>query len=172
MFNRQPFNRTSSAVTGVSGLATMKSSGQVTLYKQIRHSGISDIKLSNILDITRNMYHSGLSQILSGGTINATKVYPVEGDIADMIMTVSANQLVSGEALIRLENINLAPGDELVINTETMTVTLNGANATRFVADESDIDLTLLNGGNQVIYSDNAGSRTINIDIIWKDRWL
>jgi len=172
MFNRQPFNRATSLVTGVSGLATMKASGNVTLYKEIRHSGITALVLGNTLNITRNMYHSGIGNIISDGTINATKVLPVDGDIADMLITVSANQFISGEQIISIEGVNLAPGDELVINTETMTVTLNGANATRFVADESDIDLTLLNGGNQIIYSDNGASRNVNIDIIWKDRWL
>jgi hypothetical protein len=65
----------------------------------------------------------------------------------------------------------LRPGDELVINTCDLTVTLNGENAMEYFAADAEF-ITLLNGGNTIEYNDESGAREISFDIIWKDRWL
>ena len=72
---------------------------------------------------------------------------------------------------MRFEDLVLCPGDELVINTCDLTVTLNGLNAMEYFAADSEF-ITLLNGKNIIEYNDESGTRNISFDIIWKDRWL
>lgn len=172
MFNRQPFNRATSLVTGVSGLAIMKLQDSGELYKDIYYSGNTALVLDGDFDITKLIRQSSLTGIIAGSFADGTKEFINESEISELVLSGDASQLVSGEAIIELEGINLEPGDEIVIDTDKMTVTLNGTNAMKYVSDDSDTDLTLLNGVNTIIYSDNAGSRAVNIDIIWKDRWL
>ena len=86
-------------------------------------------------------------------------------------MYTEANQVLAGESVITLEGITLKPGDELIINTCDMTVTINGQNAMEYFSNDSDF-FTLLNGLNTLIYNDSNSSRNISFDVIWKDRWL
>ncbi|HHX12154.1 MAG TPA: hypothetical protein GX731_04975, partial [Clostridiales bacterium] len=91
--------------------------------------------------------------------------------LANMVMGSSARQSLGGESLINLTNLGLKPNDTLIINTCDMTVTVNGQNAMSSFGDESEF-ISLLNGLNTMIYNDNAISRKISFDVIWKDRWL
>ena len=88
-----------------------------------------------------------------------------------MVMLTQATHQLSGEQMMRFEDLALRPGDELVINTCDLTVTLNGQNAMEYFAADSEF-ITLLNGENIIEYSDESGDRKISFDIIWKDRWL
>ena len=70
------------------------------------------------------------------------------------------------EALI--EGVNMVAGDELIIDTEHMTVTLNGANIIDRVSDDSAF-FKLQPGENDIIVE---GGTTADVKILWKDRWL
>jgi len=177
MFNRQPYNRGKFNVQttqsmGNNGLALMllgANSAQPSVI--ISTSGFANLSLKQETDATVLRYSSGSSQIILNTQAEGTKVFIVEGGTSNIRMETAANQVLAGESVISLEGIILKPGDELVINTCDMTVTLNGQNAMEYFSNESDF-FTLLNGLNSLFYSDDSNSRNISFDVIWKDRWL
>ena len=80
--------------------------------------------------------------------------------------TATANaESGSGGALLVM---NMVAGDELIIDTEHMTVTLNGVNIVDRVSDSS-VFFKLMSGVNDIIVE---GGTTADIRILWKDRWL
>jgi len=172
MFNRQPFNRSVQEGLSSNGLALMKMGATAILNKDIyAKSDNSNLRLQGNLALTKNIFVSSIASAKINGTINATKVFIIIGNNADMLFSASVNQSLSGEAVINLQNIILKPGEELIINTIDMTVTLNGQNAMQYFTNESEF-FNLLAGLNTLIYSDSNASRTILFDVIWKDRWL
>lgn len=62
----------------------------------------------------------------------------------------------------------MVAGDELIIDTEHMTVTLNGANIIDRVSDDSAF--FKLQPGRERYY--RRGRHDADVKILWKDRWL
>ena len=177
MFNRQPYNRgkfnvqTAQSI-GNNGLAVMlMKANSILASKIISAIGSSDLSMRDDVKGTIVKYNTGTSEILSGSQGEGTKVFIVEGGTSNIRMETAANQVLAGESVISLEGITLKPGDELIINTCDITVTINGQNAMEYFSNDSDF-FTLLNGLNTLIYNDSNSSRNISFDIIWKDRWL
>lgn len=177
MFNRQPFNRgkfnTSSIQSlGANGIGLMVMGFKPTQARRsISASGRSDLVMNGLIKGTNVKYNKGITDLYLGGSINATKVFITDTETANMLMTTLGNQSLTGESNIDLTGIVLKPGDELVINTCDMTVTINGQNAMEFFGSDSDF-FTLLNGLNTLEYRDSNSTRNISFDVIWKDRWL
>jgi len=177
MFNRQPFNRgkfnvSNAQSSGSNGIALMIMGVKPTLVeKVISAKGITNMLLQANSNATKVKYNKGITDMILEVAGEGTKVFIVSSDISDMTLETNANQTLAGEATIMLENINLKVGDELVINTCDMTVTVNGQNAMKFFDSESEF-MSLLNGLNTIIYSDTNSNRKISLDVIWKDRWL
>lgn len=178
MFNRQPFNRgkyniPSSTISGNSGIALLKlGTIPVNAERTISASGQTGLKLGSVADGTIVKYAAIASSVLVMDNIaDGTKVFIVEAGEATLVIQSQAIHQISGEQVMRFEGLVLRPGDELVINTGDMTVTLNGKNAMEFFAADSEF-ITLLNGENIIEYNDESGTRNISFDIIWKDRWL
>lgn len=177
MFNRQPFNRgkfnvSSSSKTGNSGLGLMLMGvNSVLASKIISANGISSLAMNQFTEGTIVKYDKSISDLVLNSYGEGNKVFIVVSDISNMTMTTEANQSLAGESIITLEDINLKPGDELIINTCDMTITINGQNAMEYFSDDSEF-FNLLSGLNTLIYSDSNSSRNISFDVIWKDRWL
>ena len=177
MFNRQPFNRgkfnvPSAAISSNSGIALLKLEAvPVSAQRTISASGQASMKLSGLSDGTIVRYAAGSCLFTLGSFANGTKVFIVEAEDAALVMLTQAVHQLSGEQMMRFEDLALRPGDELVINTCDLTVTLNGQNAMEYFAADSEF-ITLLNGENTIEYNDESGARKISFDMIWKDRWL
>ena len=177
MFNRQPFNRgkfnvPSVTISSNNGIALMKLGAvPVSAQRTISASGQASLKLSGLSDGTIVRYAAGSCLFTLGSYADGTKVFIVEAEDAALVMLTQATQQLSGEQVMRFEELVLRPGDELIINTCDMTVTINGQNAMEFFSNESEF-FTLLNGINTLVYSDSNSNRKISFDIIWKDRWL
>lgn len=182
MFNRQPYNRgkfnvPSVAVSSNSGIALLILEAiPVNAQRTISASGRADMKLDGVSDGTIIKYAAGSCLFILGSFANGTKAFIVETEDATLVMLTQATHQLSGEQVMRFEDrdgnpLILKPGDELVINTCEMTVTINGQNAMEFFAADSEF-ITLLNGENTIEYNDGSGARKISFDIIWKDRWL
>lgn len=177
MFNRQPYNRGKFNVQttqskGNNGLALMLLGVNLAQPSVIiSTSGFANLSLKQETDATVLRYSSGSSQIILNTQAEGTKVFIVEGGTSNIRMEAEANQVLAGESVISLEGIILKPGDELIINTCDMTVTINGQNAMEYFSNDSDF-FTLLNGINTLVYNDSNGARNISFDVIWKDRWL
>jgi hypothetical protein len=72
---------------------------------------------------------------------------------------------------LELQKLNVPPGGELVIDTQEMTVTLNGVDVTKHFSPDSQF-FKLKPGQNAVVYSDQNLSRTATITFVWRDLWL
>lgn len=177
MFNRQPYNRgkfnvPSVAISSNSGIALLKLGAiPVSAQRTISANGQASMKLSGLSDGAIVRYAAGSCLFTLGSFANGTKVFIVEAEDATLVMLTQAVHQLSGEQVMRFEDLVLCPGDELVINTCDLTVTLNGLNAMEYFAADSEF-ITLLNGKNIIEYNDESGTRNISFDIIWKDRWL
>lgn len=101
----------------------------------------------------------GLAEYIRGRYVSA---------LITAISTAQAIQL-SGydEEIMSFTALGMAPGDELVIDTENMTVLLNGENALNKLTDESAF-FTIEKGTSIAV--ERQG--TADVTIIWKDRWF
>lgn len=70
--------------------------------------------------------------------------------------------------MITLENVNLTTNDKIIINTDTWTVTKNGANYLGVVKAGSDF-FKLEYGDNDI---EVTGTGTIDISVAHTDRWV
>lgn len=177
MFNRQPFNRgkfniqTTQSI-GNSGIALMvMGANSIQANRIINASGIASMYMKDSVKGTNVKFSKGETSLILNTLGSGTKNFIVASDISSMVLSAEANQVLAGEQEINLNGIILKPGDELVINTCDMTVTINGQNAMEYFSNDSDF-FTLLNGTNTLVYSDSNTSRNISFDVIWKDRWL
>jgi hypothetical protein len=171
-YNRGKFNVPSAAISSNSGIALLKLEAvPVSAQRTISASGQASLKLSGLSDGAIVRYAAGSCLFTLGSFANGTKVFIVEAEDATLVMLTQAVHQLSGEQVMRFEDLVLCPGDELVINTCDLTVTLNGLNAMEYFAADSEF-ITLLNGKNIIEYNDESGTRNISFDIIWKDRWL
>jgi hypothetical protein len=64
---------------------------------------------------------------------------------------------------------NFPDGSEIIIDRDTWTVTLNGANALHLIDGDPPF---FVNGSNVLTYSDDEGARTVAIKAIYRGRWL
>jgi len=137
----------------------------------------SALILNDSANATNVKAKTGLAALVLRGTGNGLLKINAGTILAKMIMATSADTIIQGEAVINLRDdqtntwLILAPGDELIINTDEMTVTVNGQNGMRYFSMDSDF-FKLLSGENKIVYSDGSSSRDVLVDIIWKDRWL
>lgn len=177
MFNRQPYNRgkfntPSTSSVGANGIGLMiLNGGPVQGSRLISANGLAILYMKHDVDATINKNDIGNTALTLNGFSNGTKRFMVSSDISSLVLGTEANQMLSGEAVINLEGIILKPGEELVINTCDMTITINGQNAMEYFSDDSEF-FNLLSGLNTLIYSDSNSSRNLSFDVIWKDRWL
>ena len=177
MFNRQPYNRgkfnvPSTTISSNNGIALLKLRAvPVSAQQTISASGQANLKLSGLSYGTIVRYADSSCLFTLGSYADGTKVFIVEAEDATLVMLTQATQQLSGEQVMRFEDLVLHPGDELVINTCDLTVTLNGENAMEYFTADSEF-ITLLNGENIIEYNDGSGTRNVSFDIIWKDRWL
>ena len=85
--------------------------------------------------------------------------------------TTAQTASVFGVDILSLPQIVLKPGQELIINTDDMTVTIDGENAIDLLSDDS-VFFFLAQGEDIITYSDSSGGRKINFKILYKNRWL
>lgn len=176
-FNRTGFNRTAQTTGGAGGTALMKMRASAVPFQEI-NTPLSSSRLimtgtGNALAEKRG---SGVATLRISGYGKAQVNKNGGVGLAELILSASANPMIQGEAVINLRRSDgtwlvLAPGDELVINTEDMTVTLNSQNAIEYFSVDSDF-FNLLTGENKIVYSDTSSIRNVLVDILWKDRWL
>lgn len=177
MFNRQPynrggFNRASGQTTGANGISLLKLSvNAVAVMRTIAASGISNLSLKQQSAGTVIKYSAAAAMLALKAAGTGIKYFIAGVNPAALEMSSSANQTLAGEASINLEDLVMEPGDELIINTADMTITLNGQNAIEYMTNTSEF-FNLLAGLNTIEYSDGSEEREVNIDVIWKDRWL
>lgn len=172
-FNRGGFNRSSTTTSSATGLAQLKLGASPVFANRTISVPISQSNLALTNNLSPTVIKSAECKaaliLLSLG--NATKALDGGTGAALIVLTADASQSVQGEAVITLEGLVLAPGGELIINTVDMTVTINAESGMQYFSADSEF-FALLNGANTILYNDGETNRTINLDVIWKDRWL
>lgn len=178
MFNRQPFNRgkfnleSGEGIIHTTGTARMTMSTTPTKFIK----DLNKVMTTSMILVAQNiptLQYDGVAigNILSGSTLKYTKIIYLDSNTSEMIMSTEASQTLGDEQTIYLPGIELYPGQELVINTTDMTITIDGQNAMRYF-DRYSIFFDLLSGDNIIDYDDGSFSRNVYIDVLWKDRWL
>lgn len=177
MFNRQPYNRgkfnkPSAQTTSISGLSILKLSGEPVKPQQVMSSyGMSALILRSTSNATNIKNSVGSATLILDSKASPTKIHYGIANISDIQLQTKGEHTLAGEKTIKLSGLILKPGDELVIDTCEMTVTVNGQNMMKFVSDDSEF-FSLLPGDNEIIYTDGVTTRKVSIDILWKDRWV
>lgn len=177
MFNRQPYNRgkfnkPSVQDTSISGLSILKLSGEPVKPQQVMTSyGMSALMLRSTSNATNIKNSGGSTTLILDSKGSPTKIYYGVLDISNIQLQTKCEHTLAGEESIKLSGLILKPGDELVIDTCEMTVSVNGQNMMKFVSDDSEF-FSLLPGDNEIIYTDGVTTRKVSIDILWKDRWV
>lgn len=168
-FNRAGYNRADIGEFIWAGKASGKSSAKA--YISVTHglSGSAEAvtSASGSMVIIFNLYCNASSESSATGKI--IRIRNFEGSAVG-ISTANGTELVSygTEILAFSDDLTLQPGDELIIDTDAMTVTLNGENAVAYVTDDS-IFFKLAPGDSTLNF---AGGEQADIRILWKDRWL
>ena len=177
-FNRSGFNRTAQSSSGSSGIAMLKMTATAVPHQDINTpSSRSTLVMRGSVEGTKVHRCDGSATLVMSGTAKGLVIKDGGTGLAEMKMSTFGDQLVQGEAIINLRDdqssvwLTLAPGDELIINTEEMTITINSRNGMQYFSMDSDF-FKLLKGENKIVYSDASGSRDVLVDVIWKDRWL
>ena len=103
--------------------------------------------------------------------VNATRKYKCQASSSMEMTSLVTGANTFGLSYLKLLGINLAPGQELVIDTDKMTVEINGQNRIMYLSSDSDF-FKLKPGENIIQYTDNMPSRSLQSKVLWKDRWL
>ena len=111
-------------------------------------SALAEAEAGSIGDYIRTLFFSALAEAVATASGTGVSTY--------------------GSVTMVIEGVNMVAGDELIIDTEHMTVTLNGANIIDRVSDDSAF-FKLQPGENDIIVE---GGTTADVKILWKDRWL
>ena len=109
------------------------------------------------------------------GAFDAAGVLVVDGAIikaVSALLTAQVTLTCAGLSFVAKQFYyagTLTPGDVLVIDTDTMTVKLNGVNVR---VDFSGEFFKLFVGDQELEYMDYEGSRTALVSVDYKDRWM
>jgi len=200
MFNRQLFNRgrfsrplnsaNSIVFTGTVDLGVEAEAEKINV--TLAFNGHADITLELAGQMNYAVSFDGNADLQLNTDGNLIRARNFEGH-TDIAMTADGNlirgRVFHGNALItltlastegfntfRYEHVHLPgllvrPGDELIIDMENMTVTLNGQNVMRFLHRNSEF-FTLNPGNNEITYESTVTNGRVDMRVLWKDAWL
>lgn len=200
MFNRQAFNRGrfnrnfgNVNVVLLHGDADIVMAADARLNVTMPLSGQADILLDMVGWLNYAANFDGMADICMDtvGTMIRARPFAGTADIVVLAegMLVRAKHFggdsvivlaVSGAGFntFRYETISLTrpgflfrPGDEIIIDMDNMTVTMNGQNIMRFVDRESEF-FEFNPGNNEVTFETTTASGRVDMRVLWKDAWV
>lgn len=167
-YNRTSFNRSSSIVFEWLATANAETDASAAV-KIIRYlNGSVEAIAAASGAVIRVVLPSGIAQAQTDSTGDYIRTLFFEA-LAEAVASASATGVSTyGSVTMSFPGLTMTAGDELVIDTEHMTITLNGANVIDLLSDES-VFFKLMPGENDIIVE---GGTTADIKVLWKDRWL
>jgi hypothetical protein len=111
------------------------------------------------------------SILVLDGKGRGNRHFTAKSEPSPLALTAKGAVTMLGYATISLPGLVVPIGGDLVIDTEQMTVTLNGDDVTRFFDAESEF-FKLKPGDNIVVFEDGQQNRNVSVKILWKDLWL
>lgn len=166
-FNKTPFNRFELAFrwSGV-GEVVCEASGACHVYRSMSAAGEVISEASAIKHIIRSV--SGAADVICEATGHYIRVRYFDG-IAEVICSVQAGTLYKyALETFGMEALNMVTGDQLMIDMDKMTVTLNGVNIGAKVTDDA-VFFKLKPGENELIFN---GNNSAQIKVEYGGRWL
>lgn len=167
-FNQTPFNRPGVATVILFG-TVLSGSGSLEALMNADSTMAADMSGAGSIEAvyTREIVYS--SDMSGAGTIEA--VYVRERNFG--VELSGAGSLTANLSKFHIDYIEFdglfAPGDRIVIDSNTLTVTINGQNALQQTTGDF-FDLAL--GSNKITYTDTAGSRNVIIRITHRDKFV
>ena len=166
-FNRGAFNRTleSSGSSWVGNAEAVSSAtGELRLTKKM--SGEASAVSTAAATASNVHYMAGVGNAIATGLSDwIRKVYlSGQGDAVSSASAVGVYQMGADYLAI---GVNLSAGDDLIIDTERMTVLRNNQNFI-YALDDNSTFFDLAKGD----YITVTGSGTATVTLLWKDRWL
>lgn len=166
-FNRGAFNRTTEG-SGTSWKgqteAISTAEGELRLTKMM--AGAADAVSSAAATASNLHYVEGIGDAVAEGVADWIRVRYFSGQ-ADAVSTASAVGVYQMGADYLAFAINLNAGDDLIIDTERMTVLRNNQNFI-YALDDNSTFFDLAKGD----YITVTGDGTATVTLLWKDRWL
>lgn len=165
-FNRGPFNRQENNGSSWSGSAQAVSAAEAILRITKYMGGNANAVSSGLAYAGIIHYMVGLGEAIATGVAVPIRKRYFSGH-ADAVAAGKAVGLYQiGTDFIALD-INLREGDDLIIDTERMTLIINNENAIYTLSDDSTF-FNLAKGDFVTV----SGNGTATITLLWKDRWL
>ena len=167
-YNRQRYNRKSTYTFEWTALAEVESAAFGALLVERRLSGGADAETESSGRIIRGVLFTALADAETDAGGYVVRVVFFSAEATAEAFASGSGVSTYGQEAMTIEGVNMVAGDELVIDTEHMTVTLNGENIIDRVSDAS-VFFKLTTGVNDIIVE---GGTTADVRIVWKDRWL
>ena len=177
----------------IRGLVEMEFDTSTIFNTSSNYKGNTDIILdskTSKLNIAKKLQASATIEFTIAGRINAAIPYQgsatmsfqsmvsklnkasgLQGVINIIFETQSEGFLIYRYEHIYLPALSIAVGGELIIDTDNMTITLNGQNVMQHLSRDSEF--FLINPAiNETVYTSNNANNRADIRILWKDAWL
>ncbi len=167
-YNRQRYNRKSTYTFEWTALAEVESAAFGSLLVERRLSGGADAETESSGRIIRGVLFTALADAETDASGYVVRVVFFTSEATAEAFASGSGVSTYGQEVMTIEGVNMVAGDELVIDTEHMTVTLNGENIIDRVSDAS-VFFKLMSGVNDIIVE---GGTTADVRVVWKDRWL
>ena len=168
-YNRQSYNRKSRSEFEWTGTATAESRASGSLLIERHLTGnVAEAAAEAFGEIIRRHLFEGVAEAASEAAGALVRVRFFSGTAVAEANASGAGVATYGQEVMTILGVNMVPGDELVIDTEHMTVTLNGENIIDRVSDDA-VFFKLMSGINDITVE---GGTTADVRIVWKDRWL
>jgi hypothetical protein len=97
---------------------------------------------------------------------------PIAAADVPMEMKLESREVSNlGSQTLTLQNLNLSPGQTLIIDTDTLEVFINGQPNVTYITTDSTF-FRLVPGDNSLYFRDGETSRTLQITAVWSNWWL
>jgi len=173
-FNLGKFNVSTSNVKSMSGAVTVITDalGVMSVKKRLSGTSNTTAKMEPASMIRKVQLFAEAIEVSTDSFAKWYNRLLLHADPTEAITGASAKAIeVYGIETISLPDIVLKPGQELVIDTSEMTVTIDGENVIHLLSTDSDF-FALMQGENTITYSDNSNKRTAGLKVMWKNRWV
>lgn len=167
LYNRSGYNITLSEFIWRS-VAYAESNGEGALFITRRFSAEAAAETSQTSALTRILFFDGYAEAETVAEGNYIRVLFFSSTAAAESFAEANGIKVYSRETLTIPTVGMVAGDELVIDTDLMTVTLNGASILDKVSDDS-VFFALKFGENDLTFD---GTGTASIKVTYKDRWL
>jgi len=150
-------------------IATVSSSMWMLADADAYLSAVAILSTAATMAAAGNRVAIGEVSVAASAALSALGINLINGEVS-----ISATSSVAAAALLYIAfelgyTGTLGAGDVLIIDTDEQTVTLNGANATRYFTGDF---WHLFDGTNEIRWADDDAARTVEMKFEHKPRWL